>query len=105
VAVVLARPADEPDVPAVLVGDHAPSVVLLFVGPAVAVEGLINTSMDCIGVIFGRVVTRSVYATRPVAWDWKESAATAPDGRADEVQASSDRAAKDALLFALDQHA
>jgi len=36
------RPADELDVPAVLVGDHAPSVVLLFVGPAVAVEGLIN---------------------------------------------------------------
>src|SRR5499427_945986 len=49
--------------------------------------------MDCIGVIFGRVVTRSVYATRPVASDWQESAATAPDGRADEVQASSSRAA------------
>src|SRR5262252_5408503 len=42
VAVVLARPADELDVPAVLVGDHAPSVVLLFVGPADAMEGLIN---------------------------------------------------------------
>src|SRR5215470_14318383 len=41
-AVVLARPADELDVPAVLVGDHAPSVVLLFEGPADAVEGLIN---------------------------------------------------------------
>src|SRR5215472_13017993 len=49
--------------------------------------------MDCIGVIFGRAVTRSVYATRPVTSDWKESAAAAPDGRADEVQASSGRAA------------
>src|SRR5215831_3739069 len=44
--------------------------------------------MDCIGVIFGRVVTRSVYATRSVASDWRESATTAPDGRADKLQAS-----------------
>src|SRR5262252_9337496 len=42
VAVVLARSADELDVPAVLVGDHAPSVVLLFVGPAATMEGLID---------------------------------------------------------------
>ena len=48
--------------------------------------------MDCIGVIFGREVTRSVYATRPVASDWKESAASARMG--EQMRSKLPRAAR-----------